>query len=81
MIALSGKGKPNDLIATSGHKHSIIHNLVGDFNPFEKYYSSQNGNLPQIGVDIKKIFETPHPAIIRTPTKLELNSQPEPEGT
>jgi len=32
-------------------------NLVGGFNPFEKYYSSQNGNLPQIGVKIK-ISET-----------------------
>ena len=30
-------------------------NLVGDFNPFEKYYSSQNGNLPQIGLKIKNI--------------------------
>ena len=24
--------------------------LVGGFNPFEKYYMSQNGNLPQIGL-------------------------------
>ena len=29
--------------------------LVSGFNPSEKYYSSQNGNLPQIGVKIKHI--------------------------
>ena len=27
--------------------------LAGGFNPFEKYYCSQNGNLPQIGMKIK----------------------------
>jgi len=33
--------------------------LVGGFNPFEKYESkSQNGNLPQIGLKIPKIFES-----------------------
>ena len=31
--------------------------LVGGFSPFEKYYCSQNGNLPQVGVK-RKIFET-----------------------
>ena len=29
--------------------------LVGGFNPFEKY-ARQNGNLPQIGVKIKNIW-------------------------
>ena len=29
--------------------------LVGGFNPVEKYYCSQNGNLPQVGVKIKNI--------------------------
>ena len=29
--------------------------LVGDFNPFEKYYS-QNGSFPQIGVKIKNVW-------------------------
>ena len=33
--------------------------LVGDFNPFEKYYSSQNGNLPQVGMKIKKYLKPP----------------------
>ena len=28
--------------------------LVGGFNPFEKY-DRQNGNLPQVGVKIKNI--------------------------
>jgi len=28
--------------------------LVGGFNPFEKY-DRQNGNLPQIGVNIKNL--------------------------
>ena len=29
--------------------------LVGGFNPFEKYYSSQNANLPQIRGENKNI--------------------------
>jgi len=29
--------------------------LVGGFNPFEKYYSSQIGNLRQVGVKIENI--------------------------
>ena len=32
-----------------------IHLLVGGFNPFEKY-DRQNGNLPQIGMNIKNIW-------------------------
>ena len=32
------------------------HKLVGGFNPFKKYYNSQNGNLPQIGVKITNIW-------------------------
>ncbi len=28
--------------------------LVGGFNPSEKYYSSQIGSFPQVGVKIKK---------------------------
>ena len=35
-------------------------NLVGGFNPIEKY-ARQNGNLPQIGVKIKNIY---HPEIL-----------------
>ena len=31
-----------------------LYNLVGGFNPFEKY-ARQNGNLPQVGVKIKNI--------------------------
>ena len=38
-------------------KHSLPSWLVGGFNPFEKY-ARQIGNLLQIGVHIKKIFET-----------------------
>ena len=34
----------------TGHLH-----LVGGFNPVEQYYSSQNGNLPQIGMNIKNL--------------------------
>ena len=33
--------------------------LVGGFNPFEKYYSSQIGSFPQIGVNIKKYLKPP----------------------
>ena len=43
--------------------------LVGGFNPSEKYYSShfsQNGNLPQVGVKIKTVWNH-HPV----PEKLE----------
>ena len=29
-----------------------IPHLVGGFNPFEKYYSSQIGSFPQVGVKI-----------------------------
>ena len=29
--------------------------LVGGFNPSEKYYSSQIGSFPQIGVKIKNV--------------------------
>ena len=29
--------------------------LVGGFNPFENY-ARQNGNLPQVGVEIKNIW-------------------------
>ena len=32
-----------------------VRDLVGGSNPFEKYFSSQNGNLPQVGVKIKDI--------------------------
>ena len=33
-----------------------FHNfLVGGFNPFEKYYSSQSGSFPQVEVTIKHI--------------------------
>jgi len=41
-------------------KFKIVENtvyLVGGFNPFEKY-ARQIGNLLQIGVHIKKVFET-----------------------
>ena len=38
--------------------------LVGGWtNPFEKY-ARQNGNLPQIGVKIPKIFELPPPSFV-----------------
>ncbi len=32
------------------------HVLVGGFNPFEKYYCSQNGNLPQVGLKTKNTW-------------------------
>ena len=39
-------------------RNKVFHpNLVGGFNPSEKY-DRQIGNLPQIGVKIKKMFET-----------------------
>ena len=34
---------------------TLIHYLVGGFNPFEKY-ARQTGNLPQVGVNIKHIW-------------------------
>ncbi len=37
-----------------GFSQGLYTNLVGGFNPFEKY-ARQNGNLPQIGVKIKSI--------------------------
>jgi len=37
-----------------GIKHPKEPFQVGGFNPFEKY-DRQNGNLPQIGVNIKNI--------------------------
>ncbi len=37
---------------------SVCVYLVGGFNPFEKY-ARQNGNLPQIGVNIKKYLKPP----------------------
>ena len=33
--------------------------LVGGFNPFEKYYCSQIGSFPQVGVSIKKCLKPP----------------------
>ena len=36
--------------------------LVGGFNPLEKY-ARQNGNLPQLGMKIPKIFELPPPSL------------------
>ena len=35
------------------------HFLVGGFNPSEKYYGSQNGNLPQIGGGENKKYLKP----------------------
>ena len=40
----------------SPQKFSRLAILVGGFNPVEK--NSQNGNLPQIGMNIKKISKT-----------------------
>ena len=33
--------------------------LVGGFNPFETYYSSQIGSFPQVGMKIKKYWKPP----------------------
>ncbi len=46
--------KPFLMVFLVGHRKA---KLVGGFNPFEKYYRSQNGNLPQVEVK-KQIFET-----------------------
>jgi len=45
------------LPSTIGHlSRGILYSyLVGGFNPSEKYYCSQIGNLPQIEVKIKNI--------------------------
>jgi len=40
---------------------SHIKKQVGGFNPSKKYYSSQNGNLPQTGVENKKYLSCHHP--------------------
>ena len=42
--------------ASKPFKQILIDKLVGGFNPSEKYYSSQIGNLPQIGVKMKTIW-------------------------
>ena len=39
----------------SGRKKSCESNLVGGFNPFEKYYSSQIELFPQVGGKIKNL--------------------------
>ena len=44
--------------------------LVGGFNPFEKY-ARQIGNLPQIGVKIKNIWNQ-HPVIHQIPSTPQL---------
>ena len=44
-LHVGGKGKEKG-------NHLKVANLVGDFNPLEKY-ARQNGNLPQVGVKIK----------------------------
>ena len=49
----------------SSNSEDINSHLVGGFNPFEKY-DRQNGNLPQIGVKIKNIWNH-HPVIQQTP--------------
>ena len=52
--------------------------LVGGFNPFEKYCSSQIGHLPQIGVTIKIFETTTQPNLVRrnpeTPKPFERNT-------
>ena len=48
--------------AKKRHPLGFKQHRVGGFNPFEKY-ARQNGNLPQIGVKIKKCLKPPprHP--------------------
>ena len=41
-------------------KFCAVEKLVSGFNPFEKY-ARQNGNLPQIGLKIKKCLSCHHP--------------------
>ena len=36
----------------------IFYIIGGWTNPFEKYYSSQNGNIPQVGEKIKMLETT-----------------------
>ena len=45
-----GKKKPNTFLD--------LLEVVGGFNPFEKY-ARQNGNLPQVGMKITKYFKPP----------------------
>ena len=49
--------------------------LVGGFNPFEKY-ARQNGNLPQIGVNIKNIWN--HFETTTQPSTFKQNRPPQP---
>ena len=46
-----------------------ICSLVGGFNPFEKYYSSQIGNLPKIGIEIKTCLKPPTCSVLVYPAR------------
>lgn len=49
-----------DIFPDQLQSHKPFPKLAGGFNPFEKILS-QHGNLHQVGVNIKKIFELPPP--------------------
>ena len=50
-----------DPLYTANHQVSS----VGGFNPFEKYYSSQIGSFPQVGVKIRKYLKPPPSYVLK----------------